>query len=264
MDPRAYVCAHLERRYLDEHPELTPAARELVHAEVLARPAKYAASPHDQALLAYMEAHERLMAGLAGMDDLSDEEFDERRAQLFSEARQVLARIAQGDQLCVDARLVSILLADVPLDSALADLLKLEDEIRGHLTGAVAGFDLNAPGYWDAADLARRGITAAERTISEPACIGWLRNQVALIRPKIIVCLGRIAAQKIIREDFRVTKEHGIFYERKGCYLMGTYHPAALLRNPAQKADALCDFIALREKISEVFGGTTDNGLYSV
>ena len=98
----------------------------------------------------------------------------------------------------------------------------------------------------------------------QASCEHWLREQVKLIRPKIIVCLGRIAAQKIIREDFRVTKEHGIFYERKGCYLMGTYHPAALLRNPAQKADALCDFIALREKISEVFGGTTDNGLYSV
>lgn len=98
----------------------------------------------------------------------------------------------------------------------------------------------------------------------QASCEHWLREQVKLIRPKIIVCLGRIAAQKIIREDFRVTKEHGIFYERKGCYLMGTYHPAALLRNPAQKADALCDFIALREKISEVFGGATDNGLYSV
>lgn len=98
----------------------------------------------------------------------------------------------------------------------------------------------------------------------QASCEHWLREQVKLIRPKIIVCLGRIAAQKIIREDFRVTKEHGVFYERKGCYLMGTYHPAALLRNPAQKADALCDFIALREKISEVFGGTTDNGLYSV
>lgn len=98
----------------------------------------------------------------------------------------------------------------------------------------------------------------------QASCEHWLREQVKRIRPKIIVCLGRIAAQEIIREDFRVTKEHGIFYERKGCYLMGTYHPAALLRNPAQKADALCDFIALREKISEVFGGTTDNGLYSV
>lgn len=98
----------------------------------------------------------------------------------------------------------------------------------------------------------------------QASCEHWLREQVKRIRPKIIVCLGRIAAQKIIREDFRVTKEHGVFYERKGCYLMGTYHPAALLRNPAQKADALCDFIALREKISEVFGGTTDNGLYSV
>ena len=49
----------------------------------------------------------------------------------------------------------------------------------------------------------------------QASCEHWLREQVKRIRPKIIVCLGRIAAQKIIREDFRVTKEHGIFYERK-------------------------------------------------
>lgn len=83
-------------------------------------------------------------------------------------------------------------------------------------------------------------------------CIGYLRQQVAVIRPKIIVCLGRVAATRIIRGDFKVTKEHGIFFQHGGTWLMGTFHPAALLRNPSQKPAALEDFVALREKIAEV------------
>jgi len=86
----------------------------------------------------------------------------------------------------------------------------------------------------------------------QEACIGYLRNQVAILRPKIIVCLGRIAAQVIIKKDFKVTREHGEWTERKGTWLMGTYHPAALLRNPGSKPAALEDFQALREKIAEV------------
>ena len=88
----------------------------------------------------------------------------------------------------------------------------------------------------------------------QDACIDWLRNQVALIRPKIIVCLGRVAAMKIIRPDIKITKEHGIFFERNGVLLMGTLHPAALLRNPANKPEAFNDFLKLREKIKEVCG----------
>ena len=88
----------------------------------------------------------------------------------------------------------------------------------------------------------------------QDACIDWLRNQVALIRPKIIVCLGRIAAMKIIRPDIKITKEHGIFFERNGVLLMATLHPAALLRNPANKPEAFNDFLKLREKIKEVCG----------
>ena len=88
----------------------------------------------------------------------------------------------------------------------------------------------------------------------QDACISWLRNQVALIRPKIIVCLGRIAAMKIIRPDIKITKEHGIFFERNGVLLMATLHPAALLRNPANKPEAFNDFLKLREKIKEVCG----------
>ena len=84
------------------------------------------------------------------------------------------------------------------------------------------------------------------------SCLPWLRQQVRLIRPKIIVCLGRIAAQRLIDPDFRVTREHGAFREKGGILFMGTFHPAALLRNPAQKKDALADFQALREKMEEL------------
>ena len=86
----------------------------------------------------------------------------------------------------------------------------------------------------------------------QEACIGWLRNQVALIRPKIIVCLGRIAAMRIIKPDMKITKEHGQFFEKNGTMLMATLHPAALLRNPNQKPAAFEDFLKLREKIDEL------------
>jgi DNA polymerase len=83
-------------------------------------------------------------------------------------------------------------------------------------------------------------------------CIEWLRAQVAFIRPKIIVCLGRIAAMKLIKPDMKITKEHGIFFEKNGVLLMATLHPAALLRNPNNKPDAFDDFIKLRDKMKEL------------
>lgn len=90
------------------------------------------------------------------------------------------------------------------------------------------------------------------------ACLGYLREQVRLIRPAIIVCLGRIAAMRLISPDFKVTRQHGQFFEKNGVWMMGTLHPAALLRNPAQKPAAFEDFLALREKIlavcPEVYG----------
>lgn len=78
-------------------------------------------------------------------------------------------------------------------------------------------------------------------------CIDWLRQQVRIIKPKVIVCLGRIAAQKLISPDFRVTSQHGQFIKKGDIYFMGTFHPSALLRNPANKPAALSDFQALRE-----------------
>ena len=90
------------------------------------------------------------------------------------------------------------------------------------------------------------------RPEEQEACIGWLRNQFALIRPKILVCLGRIAGQKLIKPDLKITKEHGIFFEKGGTLMMATLHPAALLRNPAQKPAAFEDYLKLREKIDEL------------
>lgn len=86
----------------------------------------------------------------------------------------------------------------------------------------------------------------------QEACIGWLRNQVALIKPKIIVCLGRIAAARLIKPDIKITKEHGIFFEKGGLLMMGTLHPAALLRNPNNKPEAFEDFLKLKEKMQEL------------
>ena len=63
--------------------------------------------------------------------------------------------------------------------------------------------------------------------IEQDACIDYLRNQVALIRPKIIVCLGRIAALRLIRSDFRITREHGQWVEKRGVWMTAIYHPSA-------------------------------------
>ena len=84
------------------------------------------------------------------------------------------------------------------------------------------------------------------------ACRPWLQKQIELIDPKIIVCLGRVAAIRFIDPNFKVTKEHGQFIEKDGRLVMGTFHPAALLRNPNQKPAAMEDFFALQKKIKEI------------
>lgn len=83
-------------------------------------------------------------------------------------------------------------------------------------------------------------------------CIDWLRSQVKLIRPKIIVCLGRIAAAKIIKPDIKITKEHGQWIQKGDYLMMAMLHPAAVLRDPRRKPDAFNDFLILRDKIKEI------------
>jgi DNA polymerase len=75
----------------------------------------------------------------------------------------------------------------------------------------------------------------------EDACIGWLREQVRLIHPDVIVCLGRISAMRLIKPDFKITKEHGQWFERGGWKMCAVYHPSALLRDPKKKEDMLVD-----------------------
>lgn len=91
----------------------------------------------------------------------------------------------------------------------------------------------------------------------QEACAHWLQEQLRLIRPKIVVCLGRIAAFRFISPDFKVTRQHGEFIEKDGVLYMGMFHPAAILRNPNQKPVAFEDFVKLRNKIEEICTHTT-------
>ena len=86
----------------------------------------------------------------------------------------------------------------------------------------------------------------------QDACIGYLRNQVSLIRPKIIVCLGRIAARRLIAEDYRITQEHGTWLHRNGFWITAIYHPSALLRDVSKRPDTFMDLLSLRDKIHEI------------
>jgi DNA polymerase len=85
----------------------------------------------------------------------------------------------------------------------------------------------------------------------QSACIGYLRNQVALLQPKIIVCLGRIAAMKIIHPNFRITREHGTWTERNGIWMSAIYHPSALLRDVSKRPETFEDLLSIREKIKQ-------------
>ncbi len=67
------------------------------------------------------------------------------------------------------------------------------------------------------------------------ACIDWLRNQVALIRPKVIVCLGSTSLKWVVSKDARITKIRGEWIEKNGVFIMPTFHPAALLRDESKK-----------------------------
>ena len=86
----------------------------------------------------------------------------------------------------------------------------------------------------------------------QEACIPWLRMQTKLIRPKIIVCLGRIAAMKLIKEDFKITREHGQWFEKGGIWFYAMYHPSALLRDESKRPDTFRDLKKLQAKIMEI------------
>ncbi len=90
------------------------------------------------------------------------------------------------------------------------------------------------------------------QNVEQDACIGYLRDQVRLIRPKLIVCLGRIAATRIMRPDFKITREHGQWMQKGAFQMMALYHPSALLRDPSKRPETFDDLKSLQAKIREV------------
>ena len=84
------------------------------------------------------------------------------------------------------------------------------------------------------------------------ACINYLRNQVIIIKPKIIVLLGRISLQNILGKEYKITASRGKWVEKKGILYMPTWHPAALLRDETKKIDFLTDLKMVAERINTV------------
>ena len=86
----------------------------------------------------------------------------------------------------------------------------------------------------------------------QDACIDYLRKQVALIQPKIIVCLGRIAARRIIDPEYRITREHGTWIQRNGIWMTSLYHPSALLRDLSKRPETFEDLLEIRDKMRQI------------
>ena len=86
----------------------------------------------------------------------------------------------------------------------------------------------------------------------QDACIGYLYDQISLVKPKIIVCLGRIAAKRLIAEDYRITRQHGTWINKDGIWMTAIYHPSALLRDVSKRPETFDDLISIRNKIREL------------
>ena len=83
----------------------------------------------------------------------------------------------------------------------------------------------------------------------QSACFGFLQTQIHLLKPQFILCMGKIAAEKLLDQKFSVNENHGIFYDYKGIPLMVTYHPSALLRNESLKRPAWEDLKKLKARL---------------
>ena len=120
--------------------------------------------------------------------------------------------------------------------------------------------------YLDAVDIPREDIYIANMLKCRPPknrdpqeseqdlCINYLREQVRLIKPKMIVCLGRISAMRLIHPDYKITKEHGTWVSKGDFEMTAVYHPAALLRDPRRREDMLRDMQAIKAKLDELGG----------
>ena len=86
----------------------------------------------------------------------------------------------------------------------------------------------------------------------QDACMPYLEEQLRILNPKIIVCLGRISAQRLIHPEFRITREHGTWTQHNGVWYTAMYHPSALLRDVSKRPDTFSDLLSLRAKIKEL------------
>lgn len=86
----------------------------------------------------------------------------------------------------------------------------------------------------------------------QDACRRWLDEQMRLIDPKLIICLGRIAAMGLMKEDFKITREHGRWFDIGGRRYMAIYHPSALLRDVSKRPETFVDLREIRAEIRRV------------
>ena len=86
----------------------------------------------------------------------------------------------------------------------------------------------------------------------QDACIDYLRAQVALVKPRVIVCLGRVAAKRIIDPDFKISQSRGQWIDRNGVAITAIYHPSALLRDPSKRPDTFMDMLSIRDMLKRV------------
>lgn len=99
--------------------------------------------------------------------------------------------------------------------------------------------------------------------IEQEACAHWLKMQIRLVNPRIIVCLGRIAAMNFIREDFKITREHGKWFIKDGVMVMAMFHPSALLRDTQKRPAAFEDLLKLRQAINDYCTDTYEKNDFS-
>ena len=85
----------------------------------------------------------------------------------------------------------------------------------------------------------------------EQACLNYLRNQVILVKPKIVVLLGSVALKNILGQEYGITASRGNCIEKRGIYYIPTWHPAALLRDETKKIDFINDLKLVLEKAED-------------
>lgn len=83
-------------------------------------------------------------------------------------------------------------------------------------------------------------------------CLLHLRNQVGIIRPKVILLMGSVALRETMGADHMITRDRGQWIESKGVFMLPTFHPAALLRDESKKPMAWSDMKLLRKKLTEL------------